>query len=41
VSQNIPYEEYDEEIAADKVERAKKIFSEVKRTCRKPKVKES
>lgn len=33
VSQNIPYKEYDVEIAKDKVERAKKIFHEVKKKC--------
>jgi HEPN domain-containing protein len=34
VSQHIPYEEYDEEIAKDKVARARKIFHEVKKKCR-------
>ncbi|UCH97283.1 MAG: HEPN domain-containing protein [Candidatus Aminicenantes bacterium] len=34
VSQHIPYEEYNEEIAKDKVTRARKIFHEVKKKCR-------
>jgi HEPN domain-containing protein len=41
VGQHIPYQEYDEEIASDKVERAKKIFNEVKKICRERKVVES
>ncbi len=41
VSQRIPYEEYNEEIAKDKVERAKKIFHEVKKKCRELKEMES
>ncbi len=32
VGEHIPYEEYDEEIAQDKVERAKRIFSLVRST---------
>jgi HEPN domain-containing protein len=34
VSQQIPYEQYNEEIAKDKVERAKKIFQEIKKKYR-------
>jgi HEPN domain-containing protein len=41
VSQHIPYQEYDEEIAKDKVERAKKIFHEIKKLCRELKDSES
>jgi HEPN domain-containing protein len=41
VSQHIPYREYNEEIAKEKVERAKKIFHEVKKRCRELKEMES
>jgi HEPN domain-containing protein len=36
VGMHIPYEEYNEEIAKDKVERARRIFDAVKKKCRNP-----
>ncbi|MCP5106911.1 MAG: HEPN domain-containing protein [bacterium] len=41
VGEKIPYQEYNEEIATDKVERAKKIFDRVKNTCRTSEVVDS
>jgi len=41
VGQHVPYQEYDEEIAVDKVDRAKKIFKEVKKVCKRRKEAES